>query len=188
MAVAFGMALPEVDPRVAAAVSGDRAAAESLLRELLPRVRNLVRYLVRGDPEADDLAQQALVAILRGLPSYRGDGELKSWADRITVRETLARVKRVRAERARYQATPPDLSLVPGGEVAPDTYLIRRETVRLLDALPEEQRGAIVLHHVVGLSVPELAAELGVPVETARSRLRLGMQKLRQSVEGAEEG
>ena len=48
-----------------AAQRGDRRAAERVLRALLPRVRNLVRYLVRGDSHVDDMAQQALIAILR---------------------------------------------------------------------------------------------------------------------------
>src|ERR1700712_4122621 len=46
---------------VEAAARGDRGAAEQLLRSLLPRVRNLVRYFVRGDAEVDDLAQESLV-------------------------------------------------------------------------------------------------------------------------------
>jgi RNA polymerase sigma-70 factor (ECF subfamily) len=54
--------------------------------------------------------------------------------------------------------------------------------VRCLDALPTEQRECIVLHHVVGLSVPELASELSIPFETARSRLRLGIAKLREEL------
>src|SRR5262245_38204484 len=44
-----------------AAARGDRKAAEALLRALLPRVRNLVRYFVRGDAEVDDISQEALV-------------------------------------------------------------------------------------------------------------------------------
>jgi RNA polymerase sigma-70 factor (ECF subfamily) len=51
--------------------------------------------------------------------------------------------------------------------------------VRFLDAIPSEQREALVLHHVVGLSVPEIAEDLAVSGETIRSRLRLGIAKLR---------
>jgi RNA polymerase sigma-70 factor (ECF subfamily) len=53
----------------------------------------------------------------------------------------------------------------------------------LLDELPDDQRQAVVMHHVLGLSMPELATELGIPFETARSRLRLGIQKLRARVQ-----
>src|SRR4051812_6683752 len=81
------------DPRVAAAASGDRAAAQSLCTELLPRVRNLVRYLVRGDGDVDDIAQDALIAVLRGLASFRAEGTFKSWVDRIVARTTFAHIK-----------------------------------------------------------------------------------------------
>lgn len=170
-----------IDPRARAAALGDRPAQEALLRELLPRIRNLVRYLVRGDADVDDIAQKALIAVLKGLPSYRGEGKLTSWADRITARETFAHLAHERAERrARDVREPPELYAVPSPGARPDEYLLRREVVRVLDELPAEQRHALVLHHVVGLSVPELAAELEVPAETARSRLRLGMKKLRE--------
>ncbi|MES1173344.1 MAG: sigma factor-like helix-turn-helix DNA-binding protein [Myxococcales bacterium] len=49
----------------------------------------------------------------------------------------------------------------------------------LLSVLRPEQERAVVLHHVIGLEVSEVAEHQGVPTETARSRLRLGMQKLR---------
>jgi RNA polymerase sigma-70 factor (ECF subfamily) len=61
----------------------------------------------------------------------------------------------------------------------PDDYTLRRQLVHYLDELPEGQRQAVVLHHVLGQSVPELAESLQVPFETARSRLRLGMERLR---------
>jgi RNA polymerase sigma-70 factor (ECF subfamily) len=86
------------DPRITAAASGDRTAAESLCRELLPRVRNLVRYLVRGDARVDDIAQEALIAVLRGLATYRGDGRFEAWVDRVVARSTFAALRRLRAE------------------------------------------------------------------------------------------
>ncbi len=170
--------MPPVDPRVCAAVTGDRQALESLVAELLPRVRNLVRYLVRGDSEVDDIAQEALVAIVRGLPSHRGEGTLRAWADRVTARVTFAHLRRSRKTTSQVDAGA-DLAAVPDPEGRPDDYTARRKAVALLDRLPNDQRQALVMHHVLGLSVPEIAQELDIPFETVRSRLRIGMSKLR---------
>ncbi|HKU37467.1 MAG TPA: RNA polymerase sigma factor [Polyangiales bacterium] len=169
------------DPRVAQAAAGDRAVAQQLLLELLPRVRNLVRYLVWSDADVDDIAQLSLVEIARSFGNYRGEGALSSWADRITMRVTLHHIRRKRTEERRRSALSPDLRVVSGND-QPDDFTLRREAARLLDELPDDQRQAVVLHHVLGLSMPELAEELGIPFETARSRLRLGIQKLRARV------
>jgi RNA polymerase sigma-70 factor (ECF subfamily) len=167
------------DPRIARAAAGERQAASELARELLPRVRNLVRYLVAGDSDVDDHAQAALIEVLRALPGFRGDSALTTWADRITVRETLRRVKRRRSRQARLR----ELHFEPTPEPAPspgEHYAARRRVTEMLDALPEPQREALVLHHVAGMSVPELAQTLGIPFDTAKSRLRLAVGKLRQ--------
>ena len=167
-----------VDASVAAAIAGDRRALETVVARLLPRLRNLVRYLVRGDADADDIAQEAAVAVVRGLPSFRGDGTLESWADRVAVRETFACLRRARRARERIDRSA-DLSAVPHPGGGPDAYAERRRTAALLDELPDEQRHAVVLHHVLGLSVPEIAVEMGAPMETVRSRLRIGIGRLR---------
>ena len=130
----------------------------------------------------DDIAQQALLAVLRELPSYRGEGSLHSWADRITARETFRYLRRVRAVRQPIDDGH-DLQALEDSSAPPDEYTIRRETVRLLDALPDDQRRAVALHYIAGMSVPEVAKETGVSFDTAKSRVRLGMKKLRARVE-----
>jgi RNA polymerase sigma-70 factor (ECF subfamily) len=167
------------DPRVALAAAGDRQAAQALLTELLPRVRNLVRYLMWSDADADDVVQIVLVELLRSFGSYRGEGSLTAFTDRITVRVALHHVRKRRTEKQRTSPLSPELHLVNKDSEGPDDYTLRRQTARFLDQLPDEQRQAVVLHHVIGQSVPELAETLQVPFETARSRLRLGMEKLR---------
>ncbi len=166
---------------VEAAAGGDRRAAEQLLRALLPRVRNLVRYFVRGDTEVDDLSQEALVAILRGLPSYRAEGSVSSWSDRIVVRTVFAHLRRTRASERLHVEYTTDLVPVPSGESA-HGFLARRRAVRALDELPHDQRVVLVMHHVLGLSVREISDELEIAFETVRSRLRLGMARLRSAV------
>ena len=171
-----------VDPRIERVLAGDRQAADSIVRELLPRVRNLVRYLVRGDSEVDDMAQLGLMAVLRGLSTFRGEGSLKSWADRIVVRETLAYVKRRRRAEAEQRDHSAELRIVDEPS-RPDAYLERRRMAEALDELPEDQRAVVVMHQIVGYSMPEVAEELGIPFETARSRHRLGMAKLREAMD-----
>ena len=174
-----------IDSRIAAAARGDRAATEALLTELLPRVRNLVRYLVRGDRDVDDIAQEALIAIARGLAGFRGEGALTAWADRIAARATFAYLRRERRAPG-HDLGGPDLAAVPHPGDGPDRYAERRQLVRLLDQLPDEQRHALVLHHAMGLSVPEMAESLGISAETVRSRLRLGKARLR-ALDGAQD-
>jgi RNA polymerase sigma-70 factor (ECF subfamily) len=177
---------PAADPRIASAAAGDRQAAQALLTELLPRVRNLVRYLVWGDADVDDYTQLTLVAVMKSFHTYRAEGSLSAWVDRITVRITLSGQERKRTEDKRRELHAPELHSVGGRGVQADEYTLRRQTVRMLDALPDDQRCVVVLHHVMGLSVPEVAAELGIPFETARSRLRLGFQKLREQARTGE--
>jgi RNA polymerase sigma-70 factor (ECF subfamily) len=138
-----------------------------------------VRYLVRRDRDVDDIAQDALVAILRGLGGYRADGSLTSWADRIVVRTTFAWLRRARVEPPLFALGRDPSSDLEATHVAPDDYVMRRWAVGVLDALPQEQRHAVVLHYVLDLSVPEVALEVGVPLETVRSRLRLARIRLR---------
>jgi RNA polymerase sigma-70 factor, ECF subfamily len=157
----------------------EREAMEAQLMDLLPRVRNLVRYLVRGDTDVEDISQEALIALLNGLPTYRGEGLLRSWADRVVARTAFAWVRRKRDHRAPRIDAPAKLVAVPSEDAPLDEYLHRQHVVMLMDRLPTEQRHALVLHHVLEKSVPEIAAELGIPVETVRSRLRLGRAAIR---------
>ena len=160
------------------ASAGDTHAAQRLFRLLIPRVRNLVRYVVRGDRDVEDLTQDALVVVFRGLGSYRQDGRFQAWTDRVVVRATLRA-----AEKRRLHEAP--LNDVDSSECADtvgsgsEAYLWRRRLIACLDRLPWMQRQAVVLHFVLDFTVPEVAEELGVPVETVRSRLRLGMRKLK---------
>jgi RNA polymerase sigma-70 factor, ECF subfamily len=159
---------------------GSDAALEELLAALLPRVRNLVRYLVRADEVVDDIAQEGLFAVARGLSTYRGEGSLESWADRVVARCTFAAIARGRHDRARSTVDAAVLATIPAPEAGPEELAIRRSVVRLLDELPDPQRQALVLHHVVGMSIQEIARDTHTPLETVRSRLRLGAARFRE--------
>jgi RNA polymerase sigma-70 factor (ECF subfamily) len=158
--------------------AGDHRAAARLTAAMLPRVRNLVRYLIRGDTEVEDVVQEALIAVLRGLASYRGEGTFRAWVDRVAARVTFAWLERRKLHEHKSQAS---FAQVSEAALAsrPDEYLERRRIVEALDMLPFEQRHALVLHHVLEMSVPEIAEATRTPAETVRSRLRLGRNRMR---------
>jgi RNA polymerase sigma-70 factor, ECF subfamily len=157
----------------------DRESLTAIATQLLPRVRNLIRYLIRGDQDVDDIAQEALLAVLRGLPSYRGEGTLESWADRVVARATFAWLRR-RKSWQKLEIAPSATEPLIDETTLPDEYLQRRRLVELLDQLPYEQRHALVLHHVLGLRVTEIAEQTEARLETVRTRLRLGKSRLRE--------
>ncbi len=158
------------------AAEGDRAALAEVARRLVPRVKNLVRYLSRGDRDVDDLTQMALVEVLRSLGGFAGRCPLEPWADRVAMRQTRKHLAR-RWNRERKEA--PSLHAVRAADAPVYGYGARRDLARALDTLSDVQREALVLHHSMGMSVQEVAEETGVSFDTAKSRLRLGMAKLR---------
>jgi len=163
------------------AAGGDREAAEQLLRSLLPRVRNLVRYFVRSDSEVDDLAQESMVRVLKGISTYRGEGSVQAWSDSVVARTVFSHFRRVRTREHRsveYEAhhTPQQASHGACG------HLAQQRALYALEVLSTEQRQVLLMHHVAGHSVREIAEALRLPFETVRSRLRVGMLRLRAIV------
>jgi RNA polymerase sigma-70 factor (ECF subfamily) len=125
-----------------------------------------------GVPESErgDLCQEVFLRVYRGLGGFRGEAELSTWLYRIVLRE-VARSRRARTVRGAL------MSLLGRQPVpARPEPLARAEAAWELEAvlkhLPPKQRQVLVLFDLEELSLEEVSAVLGCPLETVRSRLR----------------
>jgi RNA polymerase sigma-70 factor (ECF subfamily) len=140
-----------------------------------------VAYRLTGnDADAQDLVQDVLLRVRRGLETYR-PGSLEGWLSRITTNVFLDDVRRKR--RRPTVALPDDPDRVLAGGLDADSALasmqLPDDVQDALRALPGEFRAAVVLCDVVGLTYEEIAEQLGVPVGTVRSRIHRGRATLR---------
>jgi RNA polymerase sigma-70 factor (ECF subfamily) len=140
-----------------------------------------VAYRLTGnDADAQDLVQEVLLRLRRGLETYK-PGSLEGWLSRITTNAFVDEVRR-RKRRATVPL-PDDADRVPAaGPGVEDTLAaasLPEEIQAALRALPEEYRVAVVLCDVVGLTYEEIADQLGVPIGTVRSRIHRGRASLR---------
>lgn len=182
----------ELRPLVAPARGGDRAAMRTLLLAVAPVVaRAARRVLGRANPEAEDVAQQALAAFVERLDSFREESTVKHFAERIAVYRALT-ARRDAQVRGRHVSAEISLDEIghtggPSGE-APHTAALqgrRRELVlEALETLPAAQAEALALHFLFDHTVVEIAGMTGTPPETVRSRLRLAKQGLRARIMG----
>ena len=162
--------LAAVDPaKVAAAQRGDALALDQLLDELAPYVR---RLCARIAPEtAEDATQEALLAVFRGLPSLRTPEAIMTWVRSVTVR-TAVRLARQPDQEVIACPTPADRP-VPSFEGLADID-------DALARLPPSQRAVLVLRTQEGLSEQEIAATLGIPAGTVKSRLHRARAAFRE--------
>jgi RNA polymerase sigma-70 factor (ECF subfamily) len=163
------------------AAAGDNAEARrALVARLLRPVRNLARYLSKNDADADDIAQTAMVEILRSVGTFKGRGTLKSWALRITGRAAWAHIGKSRSESKIAQSVRDE---DPGEKVlefpaADSGFVFRRRLSECLDTLNPERRAVLVFKLVMGYSIKEIAELTGVSVNTVKDRLRVGRLEL----------
>ena len=140
-----------------------------------------VAYRLTGNhDEAQDLVQEVLLRVRRGLASYR-PGSMEAWLSRITTNAFLDEVRR---KKRRPLEVVPDLpERVTGVDLEPldvlDTSRLPDHIQDALKSLPIEFRSAVVLCDVVGLNYQEIAESLDVPVGTVRSRIHRGRAQLR---------
>ena len=140
-----------------------------------------VAYRLTGNhDEAQDLVQEVLLRVRRGLASYR-PGSMEAWLSRITTNAFLDEVRR---KKRRPLEVVPDLpDRVTGTDQEPldviDNSQLPEHIQQALKSLPIEFRSAVVLCDVVGLNYQEIAESLDVPVGTVRSRIHRGRAQLR---------
>jgi RNA polymerase sigma-70 factor (ECF subfamily) len=168
-------------------------ATQRFYAEVWPHAATVLRtarYLVRGDAEADDLAQEVMLKAFNHLDQLREGTDAKAWLMTI-LRHT--RIDRVRAAAAHERdvsltalgAEPAAAPETPADEVwnEPEAVLQEfsdRQVIDALKKLPEEIRWTLLLVDVEGIDQAEAAAILDVPVGTIKSRAHRGRGMLRE--------
>ena len=188
----------EVGGREAALVqrcaAGDELACAELVSEHQRMVVQLAVNLLGDREEALDLSQEVFLRVFRTLHRFRGQSALRTWIYRIAVNQAR---NRHRFWRRRHRADQVSLDqhirahgdLRSVGESGPDQLLAQKQLAeqlqQALDLLPFDQRTAIILREVDGLSYEEIGFSLGVAVGTVKSRLTRARQELRKQLRSA---
>ena len=179
-------------PLVARARLGERAAIHALLAAIGPSLLRVARQVLGpGHPEVPDVAQEAAWGVLRRLDAFRGECSLQHFACRVAVLAAMNVRRRERSQRYKAQQLSELEPAESSERASPEHRALAQRAAdalrTLLDELPAPQAEVLCLHHMVGLTALEVATLAGVPVETVRSRLRLGRKALLARVLGDEQ-
>ncbi len=170
---------------IAATARGDATAATAICRRIAPVVERTVgRMLSLASADFDDVVQDALVAVIRSLPSFRGDCSLDTWVARITAR-TVYREWTRRASVARTYGGEPS-ETVEASEPSSSRRIEARDLCarlrRHLEAMDPARASAVVLHDVCGHDLREVAEIMQTSVAAAQSRLFRGRVELHERI------
>lgn len=172
----------EVDQQLVERVQrGDKHAFELLVAKYQRRLNRLISRFVRDAAEAEDVTQESFIKAYRALPAFRGDSAFYTWLYRIGINAaknhlltqgrrapTSTRVDAEEAENFEDAALLHEVS-------TPENELMSRQVARVVNAslqqLPDDLRTALTLREMEGLSYEEIAAVMGCPVGTVRSRI-----------------
>jgi RNA polymerase sigma-70 factor (ECF subfamily) len=170
---------------LARARAGDRDALSAILDHYHERIHRMLVHLVGRSPDVDDLRQQVLLAIVRGIARFRGESELGTWIGGICVNVAREHIRGKRTTRARIADDgQPAIEATAGPDlvarIESRAELIAVE--RALATLSIEQRAAFVLATVYGHSVEEIATIMKAARSTTRLRLYYGRRKFRAAL------
>jgi RNA polymerase sigma-70 factor (ECF subfamily) len=158
---------------------GDTGALEVLFDRHASGVRGFLRRMVRNDALADDLVQTTFLSVVRSSDRYRRGAPVSPWlltiaanAARDSLRRTNLHVEVLGEERAALNE--------PADEAEPSDPVVRRRIEAAFAALPVQQREAVLMHKVHGLSFEQIADALDITSTAARIRAHRGYEKLRE--------
>lgn len=175
------MAAP--DEIVTAAARGDRQAFATLV-EIESMTAYRVAYGILGShAEAEDAAQDAFIRAWRDLPTLRDPARWSAWFRRLVVRSALDRAKRSRRQATVRLDPAAEGAFDPPGPDALGPVAAQDELLRALAGLSADDRAVLSLRFAADLEVPDVAAALGIPLGTAKSRLSRAVARLRDRME-----
>jgi RNA polymerase sigma-70 factor (ECF subfamily) len=171
---------------IVAAQEGDSDALDALLRRHYDRLYAICRRLAGNDADALDATQEALLAIVRGLPRYDGRAAFTTWSYRVATNACLDELRR--RSRRPDPGLPETEAAVPAGEpLLDDRVADRLDLDSALGQLALEFRAPVVLRDVAGLDYAEIAEVLDLRPGTVRSRIARGRAHLARALAGNQE-
>jgi RNA polymerase sigma-70 factor, ECF subfamily len=160
--------------------NGDLDAFESIVRARMDAVYRLTSAILGNEADARDAAQETFVAVWRQLRRLREPEKFDAWLQRVAVNASRMMIRSRSRRRIREI---PSSSVVALGERAAASP---RDDAAILDAalatLPVEQRAILVLHHLEGRPVDEIARIFDIPEGTAKSRLFVARRALAMAI------
>lgn len=160
---------------------GDRDAFASIAAESIDRLFATARAVLRDADRAQDATQEALVRCWRDLPTLRDPDRFEAWLRRLLMHAITDEIRRGRRFDAKVRLIREDDVVEPAA-----VYEDRDRLDRAFRRLSVDHRAVLVLHHLQGLSLPEVAEALGIPLGTAKSRLHYALDAVRASLEADE--
>lgn len=152
-------------------IAGDRDAQRELFQRELDHVHRILYRILGAGGDVEDAAQEAMVALFRSLPGYRGEATLATWTDRITVRTAL----KVIAQRRRAPVPLEDAGVLiaPGDDAGVELARLEagQRLYAALDKLDARMRVAFVLHVIEERSTAEVAASMGATRVATKARI-----------------
>lgn len=164
---------------------GDLEAYEALVRRHRDRIFRIALRMLGDRSDAEDVTQEVVLQLFTGLAAFAGTSAFTTWLYRVVVNRCLD------LRRRRDAAGPPSALPGPDAPGHPTEVDVGRRvadrlrleaTMRAVAALPEEQRGAFVLHQMEGLSYAEVATVLGTTDAAVRGRLSRARASLLRSL------
>ena len=181
------------DTRIGAAIdrslidrarNGDLDAFETIVRARMDAVYRLTAAILGDEADARDASQDTFVAAWRELPKLRDADRFEAWLQRVAV--NAARQTHRARSRRRVREIPSSTVVALADRAAG----VQRDDAAILDAalarLPIDQRAILVLHHLDGRPVAELAQILEIPEGTAKSRLFTARRALADAIRADE--
>lgn len=170
---------------------GDHDAFAELVERVASRCQSTAHQILRDEALAQDATQEALVRAWRDLPRLRDPDRFEAWLRRLLVHACYDAARRERRRRGTELKMTTELRgpMTNGAWADPAvgdgaTALAERDALgQVLAGLSPAHRAALVLRHVLDLSVPQVAESLGVPIGTAKSRLHHAERALRTALE-----
>lgn len=162
-------------------LQGDRFSYVQLYRRYQPKVRSML-YQLCGAVDLDDLIQEVFLRVWKALPQFRHQSNFSTWLYRISWNIAAERRREMAQQRTQIQTL---ISTSARHYEAPDLMEMHYRSLvqRSLAQLSFEHRSVLVLHDLHDLPQKEVAAILGIPVGTVKSRLFHARAAVRQFLE-----
>ena len=162
----------------------DEAAFEELIRQYEKKVYSLCARMCGNAEDAEEVAQDAFLALWRGIDRFRQESSLSTWIYRLASNACIDLMRRKKKGAGSVSLDDEEL-FVDAVDPAPQPHeeAERRETQRLLQegllSLPAEYRSILLLREIEGLSYSEISAALDLELGTVKSRISRGRTLLR---------